>query len=423
MYRIIIVFAFLLSGIAHSQDYNKILLINGFLHVGNGETIPSALIGIEEGKISIIKNSLAFTYDKSEWDTIINLKGKSIYPGFVAPNSTLGITEIDAVRATRDYREVGTLNPHVRTQIAYNVESKVISTVRTNGVLLTQSTPRGGRISGTSSLMAMDGWNWEDATVVQDDGVHINWPRSMKYSEEKSVHGNDDYYSQTKEIKDFFNMAKTYAKGAKKSDYDARFEAMKACFDGTKRVYFHAEELQQLNDIIEFSKEFKLKFPVIIGGYDSYLIPRKIKDSKIPVMLPRVHSLPQRESDPVDLPYKLPSILQEAGILFCLQNHGDMEAMNARNIPFLAGTARAYGLTTEQAIQAISLSACEIIGAENYGSIEVGKSATLFASQGDALDMRTNQLIMALIDGKFMSMENSQTLLYEKFKKKYANQK
>lgn len=419
MYKILILFS-LISVFSKAQGHQKILLINGFLHVGNGETVPSSLIGIEEGNITLIKNSLAYTYDKAEWDTIIDLKGKSIYPGFVAPNSTLGITEIDAVRATRDYREVGTMNPHIRSQIAYNVESKVIATVRTNGVLLTQSTPRGGIISGTSSLMALDGWNWEDATIVEDDGIHVNWPRSMKYTHEKSVHENDDYHKHTKEVDHFFNMARTYAKGALKSDYDARFESMKNCFEGEKRVYFHAEELQQLVDIIDFVKTHKIKFPVIVGGYDAYLITRKIKDAKIPIMLPRVHSLPKRASDPIDLPYKLPFLLQEAGIQFCLQNAGDMEAMNARNIPFLAGTARAYGLTTEQAIQAITLSPCQIIGADNYGSIEVGKSATLFVSKGDALDMRTNQIVMAMIDGVFMSTSNSQTELYKKYKNKYV---
>jgi imidazolonepropionase-like amidohydrolase len=141
-------------------------------------------------------------------------------------------------------------------------------------------------------------------------------------------------------------------------------------------------------------------------------------------MLPRVHSLPENEGDPVDLPYRLPALLQAGEVKFCLQNSGDMEAMNARNIPFLAGTARAYGLSTEEAIRSISLSACEILGIDkDYGSIEKGKSATLFVSDGDALDMRGNQLQMALIDGQFMSLDNVQTDLYYKYTEKYQKQK
>jgi imidazolonepropionase-like amidohydrolase len=136
-------------------------------------------------------------------------------------------------------------------------------------------------------------------------------------------------------------------------------------------------------------------------------------------MLGRVHDLPRNDEDDIHMPFKLPAILQNAGILFCLQNEGDMEAMNARNLPFLAGTARTYGLTTEQAVAAISLNAAKIMGVDQeYGSIDVGKSATLFISKGDALDMRTNQVSTIIVDGKIQSIRNHQDDLYDKYKNK-----
>jgi imidazolonepropionase-like amidohydrolase len=167
-------------------------------------------------------------------------------------------------------------------------------------------------------------------------------------------------------------------------------------------------------------KEFNIKFPVIVGAYDAHLIGKRFKDANIPVMLTRVHSLPELDEDAVDLPFKLPFLLNQQGIKFCLQNSGDMETMNARNIPFLAGTAMAYGLTEEEALRAISLSTCEILGIDKkFGSIEVGKSATLFVSVGPALDMRTNKVSLILVNGKFESVTNFQTDLYNKYKKKY----
>jgi imidazolonepropionase-like amidohydrolase len=424
-----IAFCLFTAGICFSQNHSKILLVNGHLHVGNGETLESALIAIEDGKILFVKNSLAFSYDPEEWDTIVKLEGRHIYPGFVAPNSTLGITEIDAVRATRDYDEVGIYNPHVRSQIAFNVESKVVRTVRTNGVLISQATPRGGVISGSSSVMKLDGWNWEDATISEDDGIHLNWPSSMRdhhsKKEDDSKPANKEYEDDKKEIYDFFAMAEAYARSSvSQEQHDARLAAMRACFKGDKRVYVHADELQQLVDVIEFAKYFKLKFPVIVGGYDAYIIGRKLADSKIPVMLTRPHSLPENEEDDIDLPYKLPFLLHENGVKFCIQNEGDMEAMNARNIPFLAGTAAAYGLSEEEAISSISLWSCEILGIDKeYGSLEKGKSATLFVSDGNALDMRSNNIFLGLIDGVFMPVGNSQSALYSKYQKKYAQQK
>lgn len=399
---------------------SRILLRNGFLHVGNGETMQSALVGIENGKITLIKNSLAYSINRDEWDTIVELNGRHIYPGFVAPNSTLGLTEIDAVRATRDFDEVGIFNPHVRAQIAYNVESDVMATVSTNGVLIVQATPRGGTVSGTSSLMATSGWNWEDATIKASDGIHMNWPSSIERDHKnKGVKkGSESYEEKKHEIYTFFAAAEAYAKN-KDAKTDLRYEAMRPVFNTDARVYCHANDLQQLEDVLDFAKYFDLKHLVIVGGYESHLLIPKLRDGKIPVMIPRPHSLPENDDDAIDHPYKLAALLQAGGVEFCIQNEGDMEAMNARNIPFLAGTCMAYGLTEEQAIAAISLNPCKIMGIDkNYGSIEVGKSATLFVSDGSAIDMRTNNIFTALINGQFIPTTNRQSELYERYSKK-----
>lgn len=413
----------LVMGAVFGQKSQAILLVNGFLHQGNGTVVETALIGIRNGKIDFVKNALSSAYKKSEWDTIIDLQGQHVYPAFIAPNSTLGITEIDAVRATRDFQEVGYLNPHIRSQIAFNAESKVISTVRTNGVLFAQVTPRGGRISGTSSVMALSGWNWEDATIFKDDGVHINWPESIQGTWKDDVitkTKGKNYQQQKEELVTFFNLVKAYQNNADELKTDLRLNAMIPCLTAEKRIYFHANEIQQLTDIIEFVHFFDIPFPVIVGGYDSYMIARKLKDAKIPVMLGRTHSLPENEDDPIDLPFQLPTILQKEGVLFCLQNEGEMEAMNARNLPFQAGTAMAYGLTEEEAIQSISLNTAKIMGiSKTYGSIEAGKSACLFVSKGNALDMRTNQVSLIFVNGSFVPTTNFQTELYQRYEKKY----
>ncbi len=402
-----------------AQD--KILFTHGYLHVGNGETIASASIGIEKGKIVLLKNSLAHTFDPKEWDTVIHLNGQHVYPGFIAPNSTLGLTEIDAVRATNDFHEVGTFNPQIRSQIAYNVESNVISTVKTNGVLFCQPTPRGGIISGTSSIMACDGWNWEDATIFKDDGIHVNWPSSYFISEQKEER-EEAYRLKVNELKQFFQEAKNYERTH--GTNNLRFDAMRSCFKGEKRVYFHANLIQELLDIIDFSQQLELAHPVIIGGDEAIPIANRLKDAKIPLMLNRIHNLPHTEDGAIHENFTLPFYLQQKGILFCLQNEGDMEAMQARNLPFLAGSAQAYGLSEEEAISSITLNTAKIMGIDQqYGSIEIGKDASLFVSKGNALDMRTNQVSLALIHGKFISLKNHQTELFLKYSKKYESQK
>lgn len=407
-----------LAGFVQAQP-RKILLENATVHIGNGQLFEKGLVGIIEGKITLVRNALAYTYNRDDWDTIIDLNGQHLYPGFVAPTSTLGLTEIDAVRATIDFQEVGTYNPHVRSLIAYNCESDVLATVRTNGVLLTQSTPRGGVISGSSSVLHTACWNWEDGVVSADDGIHLNWPASMNGTESGGLKTHEKYAERKRNIQTFFDAAKAY--GKEHSETDLRYESLLGCINGQKRLYFHANEMQQLLDIIDFVKANEIKYPVIVGGYDSYMVAERLKEANIPVMLPRLHSLPYNNDDAIDLPYRLPALLQSAGVKFCLQNEGDMEAMNARNIPFLAGTAMSYGLTEEEAIRSVSLSACEILGIDKqYGSIEEGKQATLFVSSGNALDMRTNNVTLILMDGNFVPTDNFQTKLYLKYKRKFG---
>jgi imidazolonepropionase-like amidohydrolase len=402
-------FAFIWSATLSAQ---RILLIHGTAHIGDGNVLESAAIGVVNDRVTFVKNSLTQTFAKQDWDTIINCNGQHFYPSLVSANNTLGLTEIDAVRATRDFNDVGDWNPHVRAQIAYNVESKVVETTRTNGVLLVQATPRGGWISGSSAVMKLSGWNWEDATVFADDGIHLNWPYDPK-----------NYAAQKREIYSFFELAKTYATDRDDQINDLRLEAMKACFVASKRVYIHAESIQQIVDIIDFAASFQLAFPVIVGGRDAHLVGAKLRDSKIPVMLSRVHSLPSREDDLTFLPYQMPALLKAQGIPFCIQNDGDMQPMNTRNLPFQAGTTMAYGLTAEEALMSVSLSVCQIIGiAKDYGTLEAGKKATFFVSKGPALDMRTNQLTTILVDGKFVPTTNFQEQLYLKYRQKYKTE-
>lgn len=417
--KICILIVILGLGMVHGQ---RILLVNGHLHPIEGQEFTSSLIEIEDGKIIAIKNALSNSYNAKEWDTIIDATNQHVYPGFVAANSTLGLTEIDAVRATNDFDEVGELNPHIRSQIAFNAESKVLETVKTNGVLLVQSTPRGGFISGSSSIMTTGGWNWEDATVLRDDGIHVNWPNLSLSSPRKGedvVNLEQNYLKEVSTLSQFFKLASVYAEG-QAPDKDLRLEAMKDCFQGSKRTYFHANDLRQLTDVLEFCKVFPLKFPVIVGGSDAYLLGQRLVDAKIPIMLDRLHRLPERDEDPIDLPYSLPALLAKMGVPFCLQNAGGMEAMNTRNLPFLAGTAQAYGLSELEALRSITLSPCEIMGLDQqFGSIEVGKSATLFVSKGPALDMRTNRVTTIMVNGKIQQTQNFQEDLYLKYQKKY----
>lgn len=406
------------------KQTNAITIEGATAHLGNGEVIENSLIMFEDGKISFIGSALSKIARKGQ---IINANDKHIYPGFIIPNSTLGLVEIDAVRASDDDAETGAWNPHIRSLIAYNTESKVVETMRPNGVLLGQITPRGGRISGTSSIVQFDAWNWEDAAVKIDDGIHLTWPNSFTrghwwLGEERGLKPNEDYGKQVVELANYFNNGKAYNKGTK-SKTNLPFEALNGLFNGTKKLYIHVDDEKGIIDAINFSKENDLKNIVIVGAREAYKVADILKENDVPVLLMRVHSRPNFDDDDYDLPYKMAKLLVDKGITVALEASGDMERMNSRNLPFYAGTTVAHGLTKELALQLITLNPAKILGIDNnYGSLEIGKSATLFISDGDALDMRTNKISQAFIDGRRISLETHQTKLWKRYSEKYDNQ-
>lgn len=424
------IFFILLCSVVNAQETpapvqkKSILLLDATVHVGNGEVIKRGAIGITDGVITFVKNSLTNTIDTTEFDTVYHLKDKHIYPGFIAPNTTLGLQEIEAVRATRDQKEVGGYNPHVRAIIAYNTDSEITPTVRTNGILVAEVTPRGGVVSGTSAVVNLDAWNWEDAAIRSNSGVHVNWPNQFKHSgwwaEPGETKKSEEYQKTVDEIKDFFLKAKAYNE-TEHEEKNLRYDALKPVFNGSEKLFIHTDFVKQINDVVLFKKELQIPHVVIVGGADSWMIAPRLKENNISVVLERVHSLPQRPESPVDEFYALPKKLSDAGVLFCFQNSGDMEQMGTRNLPFYAGTAVAYGLDYEKAITSLTLNTAKILGVDkNYGSIEKGKSATLFISEGDPLDMRTNNIILAFIDGRKISLMNHQERNYLKYKKKYG---
>lgn len=427
----ILIALFIISGSSFGQQTpaekqsQPITIVGATAHLGNGEIIENSLIILEDG---IITEVIAANLTKRQYPgKIINAEGKHVYPGFIAPNSTLGLVEIAAVKATEDQDEMGEMLPNIRSLIAYNAESKIVESMRPNGVLLGQIVPRGGLISGTSSIVQFDAWNWEDAVVKENDGLHINWPQAFRRGrwwrdEEPGLKANKEYSENIQKLSDFFASSKAYLAGDR-SYKNLPYLAMDAVFNRNKKVFIHVDGEKEILDVIQFKKEHDLGELVIVGGYDALGVAKELKANNIPVLVNRPHSTPNKAYEDYDYPYKLANLLQDAGVLVAIESSGQMERMNTRNLPFYAGTVAAFGMEKEDALKLITSNTAKILGIDDaYGTLEKGKSATLFISEGDALDMRTNILSHAFIDGREISLETHQTELWKRYSNKYKNQ-
>ena len=390
-------------------------------HIGNGQVIENSTIVFENGKITAIGGANTTSKGRE-----IGAVGKHLYPGLIAPAKALGLIEVNAVRASNDDDELGDFIPNIRSLIAYNAESKVVESMRPNGILLGQIAPQGGRISGTSSIVQFDAWNWEDAAIKVDDGVHLHWPRSFRRGrwwegEPRGYQPNKKYQEQIEEVVAFMKNAKAYGKGIGVSKNEAYAE-MGGVFNGAKKLYIYADGEKEIIDAVTKAIENNVQSIVLVGGYQAYRIIPFLKENNIPVLVQHTHSLPSKDDDDYDLPYKLPKLLVDGGLLVGLENSGTSN-FQTRNLPFYAGQLVGQGMDKETALQLITGNTAKILGIDNaYGTLEIGKSATLFLSEGDALDMRTNQLTQAFIDGREISLETHQTELWKRYSEKYSRE-
>ena len=403
----------------------KTLILGGIAHIGNGKIIENSAIAVENGRFTFVKDQMRKRIDITSYDTVIHLNGSHVYPGFILPDNTLGITEIDALRQTKDFDDVGKFNPNLKAAVAYNPESKIIYTVRNNGILTTQVTPRGGVLSGSSAIMKLDAWGYEDAALKMVDGYHLNWPKRFSQSgpwyAAGSIKKSKKSEEKIVEITTYFQEALAYSKTSNVT-LNLQFESLRPLFRGQKTLFVHCNMSKEIMQVIQFKKKLGIDKVVIVGGYDAGLLTNELKENNIGVILRRVHSLPVKPGDDPYYPYKIPSILQKAGVLYCLGMAGDMEAMNARNLPFLAGEAAGFGLTKEEVLQSITLNTAKILGIQDQlGTLSSGKLATFFISEGDALDMRTNKITQAWISGRPINLDDTQKQLYHKYSEKYLN--
>ena len=388
-----------IPGRAQSQP---IAITGADIYPVSSAPISAGTIVFEDGKITRIGKEIALPANCQ----IIRSEGKRIYPGLVEAYSNLGLVEINSVRATVDYREVGDNNANVRAVAAFNPDSEIIPVNRSNGILLAVSAPSGGTIAGRSSLMMLDGWTWEDMTLKADVGMHIDWPRS------------DDGIA---EIDGFIDDARRYVDARKdnaEQPRDLRLEALARVLDGSLPVIVDATSVNQIRSAVSFASKNGLKL-IILGGYDAHKCAKLLKSNDVPVIVSGVYRNPQRRHEAYDQPYSLPGQLHSAGIKFCISAGGRFGANGLRNLPYNAATAAAYGLDEAEALRSITLSPAEILGAgDQVGSLEVGKDATLFIADGDILETPT-QVLSAFIQGRAVDLDDKHKQLYRKYTEKY----
>ena len=418
-------------------DVNSVLIRNVTVHPITAPEVQNSSVLVIEGKIADIGPRIA----PAKGVRIVDGRGLHLYPGMINAATNVGLAEIESLRDTVDLDELGAFNPELRAEVAFNPSSEHVEVTRASGITSVITLPgsgsRGGRgannivpvITGQGALMHLDGWTWEEMAVkrgavldmlfpaVQSEGPRLlaaaggEPPKSFKEREKQ-------YNERLQQVSDFFQEARKYrqAKQAGGADFrpDLRLEAMLPVIDGKQPIFVRADRERIIKDAVAFADKEKVKI-IIAGPREIGSTGPMLKERHIPVVLGKTFELPLHEDDAYDAPYTLPAEFFKAGVKICF---GTFDVEFARNVPFEAAQAVAFGLPHDEALKALTINSAEIMGAgESLGSIEKGKLADLILTDGDPMEARTS-IKQMFIAGREVPLESRHTREYEKWMKR-----
>jgi len=407
-----------------SPQTRAIIITGATIHPVNAPPIENGEVEFTNGKLTYVGGARKFIQAPDA--DIIEAHGKHVYPGLIDASTTIGLVEIDAVRATRDTDETGSINPNAKAIVAINPDSEISPTVRANGVLIANVVPQGGLISGTSGVVQLDGWTWEEMTLNPASAIIVRWPNMIARrdfdnpaAEAQQIEGRD---RQLKQIEDAFDRARQYQLAKKSAEangseinFDARDEAMLPLIEGKIPMIVAASEQSQIESAVNFATRMNVRV-IIYGASDARYCTELLKSRNVSVILEGSSNLPRNRDDAYDANFTLPSELRKAGVNFSIASTG--AGWNSRNLPFEAGMACAHGLTPTDALASITLWPAQQLGiSDRVGSIENGKDATLIITNGDLFEVPT-QVEIAFIQGRKIDLSNRHLKLFEKYRKR-----
>jgi imidazolonepropionase-like amidohydrolase len=398
------------------------LIRNATIVPVTGPQIENGSLLIENGRIKALGREIPAPAGAE----IIDASGQFVYPGFIDAYTHYGLAEIAAIPSTVDVREMGKENPEVRAAWAINPFSVHFGTGRVNGTTTALVAPSGGTFPGISALVKMDGWSLAEMAISETATSLINFPMTPRPAGEGGAAPKETTEDVTSKIvdkiKDYLGEARRYlqlkalASGDPKIEapaYSAKYEALAPVLDGSLPVILSVEKAKDIELALKFVREQKIK-AVFRGCSQGFKVADKLKAAGIPVIIDSLYQGPSEPEDGYDAPYRNVVELARAGITICFSSGDDPSS--GKDLTYHAAKAVAFGLDRDEAIKALTINPAKVFGLEaRLGSLEPGKDADLFISEGDPLDARTGVKAM-FINGRKVDMSNWWERQYEKWK-------
>lgn len=410
-----------LSFSGYSQQLSKpqqgtFALTNATIETVTNGVIKGTLL-IEGGNISAIGANVAIPPDAQ----VIDCAGLFIYPGLIDSGTKLGLVEVASVSLTQDANEIGDIIPQMQALTAVNPNATAIPVTRVEGVTTVLAVPSGGTVPGTAALINLVGYT-PDQMYAGFKGVVVNFPSSVsrgRFDRRTDEERKKDEEKQVKKLNDLWDNLALYHRldsAAKldakiKVDYNPEMAAMLPAFRGEMPILLEVNQSKAIESAIKWVTERKIK-AIFTGVAEGWRVADKLAAANIPVITGPMLDMPTRASDRYDTPYANPGMMHKAGVKVAIRSN---DTENVRNLPFNAGFAAAYGMGKEAALKAVTIVPAELFGvADRLGSLEKGKSATLFVADGDPFETKT-KVKFVFIDGWNVPLDSRHIRLYNEF--------
>lgn len=391
-------------------------LTNATIETITKGTIKGTLV-VENGNISAIGPNVAIPPDAE----VVDCSGLFIYPGLIDAGTQLGLVEVSSVSLTSDANELGDIIPQMQALTAVNPNATAIPVTRVEGVTTTLVVPVGGTVPGTAALINLVGYT-PDQMYAGFKGIVMNYPSSgqrgrrdrrtdeqRKKDEEKQLKKINEMWDQLALYHRLDSMAGTQS--ASSLDYNPEMEAMLPAYRGEIPVLLEVNQASAIESAIKWVQKRKIN-AIFTGVAEGWRVADQLAAAKIPVITGPMLSMPTRASDRYDTPYANPGKMHKAGVKVAIRSN---DTENVRNLPYNAGFAAAYGMGKEAALKAVTIVPAEIFGvADRLGSLEKGKSATLFVTDGDPFETKT-QVKHLFIEGWNVPLDSRHIRLYHEF--------
>src|SRR5258706_483339 len=400
--------------------YGTFALMNATIETITKGTISNGTVLISNGKITEVGANVTIPQGAE----VIDCKGLFVYPGMIDSGTNLGLSEIGSDPRTQDFSELGEVVPQMKALTAVNPNAVAIPVTRISGVTTALASPSGDLFPGTAALINLHGYT-PDQMFAGFEGVVLNFPNSGRRSffERRT---DEEIKKATevalKKLNDVWDRAVQYHKvdsttNGKSGGYYPEMQALLPVVRGERALLIEVNVAKDITAALKWVKERKIGKVVLTGVAEGWRVADQISKAKIPVITGSILELPTREYDRYDQAYANAGMLKKVGVKVAIRSD-ERSNQNYRNLPYHAGFAVAYGMDKTEALRAITIVPAEIFGvADKLGSIEIGKSATLFVCDGDPFETKT-QIKQVFIDGWQIPMSSRQTLLYDEFLKR-----